>query len=102
MQLIALVYGGQHIQEIKRLLNIWLETSPYDSSEDNESNTSPVLGGNSEEPYSDDDPCSTAATTGSANDDQSDDSSDESDYEGAEDEYTRSKRIEDEEPIASM
>ena len=101
MQLIALMYGGQHIQEIKRLLHIWLETSPYDSSEDNESNTSPVLGGNSEEPYSDDDLCSTAATTGSAND-HSDDSSDESDLEAAEDEYTRSKKIEDEEPIPSM
>ena len=101
MQLIALMYGGQHIQDIKRLLNFWLETSPYDSSEDNESNTSPVLGGNSEEPYSDDDLCSTAATTGSAND-QSDDSSDRSDLDGAEDEYTRSERFEDEVPTASM
>ena len=101
MQLIALMYGGQHIQDIKRLLNFWLETYPYDSSEDNESNTSPVLGGNSEEPYSDDDLCSTAATTGSAND-QSDDSSNGSDLYGVEDECSRSGRFEDEEPIASM
>ena len=41
MQLIALVYKDQHVHKLERLLNDWLETSLSESSEDNESNTSP-------------------------------------------------------------
>lgn len=41
MQLIALVYKDQHVNKLERLLNDWLETSISESSEDNESNTSP-------------------------------------------------------------
>ena len=41
MQLIALVYKDQHVNKLERLLNDWLETSLSESSEDNESNTSP-------------------------------------------------------------
>ena len=41
VQLIALIYKDQHVTTLERLLNIWLESSLSDSSEDNESNTSP-------------------------------------------------------------
>uniref|UniRef100_A0A8D8UQR2 Protein timeless n=1 Tax=Cacopsylla melanoneura TaxID=428564 RepID=A0A8D8UQR2_9HEMI len=43
VQLIALMYKDQHVNTLQKLLNLWFETSPSeeDSSEDNESNTSP-------------------------------------------------------------
>jgi len=41
VQLIALIYKDQHVQHLKKLLNLWLENSMSESSEDNESNTSP-------------------------------------------------------------
>ena len=41
VQLIALVYKDQHVTTLERLLHIWLESSLSESSEDNESNTSP-------------------------------------------------------------
>lgn len=41
MQLIALIYKDQHVHNLQRLLHLWLETSISESSEDNESNTSP-------------------------------------------------------------
>ncbi|XP_059048859.1 protein timeless isoform X2 [Achroia grisella] len=41
VQLIALLYKDQHVVTLHKLLNLWLETSLSDSSEDNESNTSP-------------------------------------------------------------
>merc|ERR1712083_1064522 len=43
VQLIALVYKDQHVTTLERLLHIWLESSLSESSEDNESNTSPNL-----------------------------------------------------------
>nr|XP_022903307.1 protein timeless isoform X1 [Onthophagus taurus] len=41
VQLIALMYKDQHVGTLQKLLNIWLEASLSESSEDNESNTSP-------------------------------------------------------------
>ena len=41
VQLVALVYKDQHVNTLERLLNIWLESSLSESSEDNESNTTP-------------------------------------------------------------
>ena len=41
VQLIALVYKDQHVSTLERLLNLWLESSLSESSEDNESNTTP-------------------------------------------------------------
>jgi len=41
VQLIALVYKDQHVTTLEGLLNLWLESSLPESSEDNESNTSP-------------------------------------------------------------
>lgn len=41
VQLIALMYKDQHVGTLQKLLNLWLEASLSDSSEDNESNTSP-------------------------------------------------------------
>jgi len=43
VQLIALVYKDQHVTTLERLLHVWLESSLSESSEDNESNTSPNL-----------------------------------------------------------
>lgn len=41
VQLIALMYKDQHVGTLQKLLNLWLEASFSESSEDNESNTSP-------------------------------------------------------------
>lgn len=41
VQLIALMYKDQHVGTLQKLLNLWLESSYSESSEDNESNTSP-------------------------------------------------------------
>ncbi|CAH1113832.1 unnamed protein product [Psylliodes chrysocephalus] len=41
VQLIALLYKDQHVGTLQKLLNLWLESSYSDSSDDNESNTSP-------------------------------------------------------------
>ncbi|XP_034828725.1 protein timeless [Maniola hyperantus] len=41
VQLIALLYKDQHVTTLHKLLNMWLEASLSESSEDNESNTSP-------------------------------------------------------------
>ncbi|VEN57921.1 unnamed protein product [Callosobruchus maculatus] len=41
VQLIALMYKDQHMGTLQKLLNLWLEASYSDSSDDNESNTSP-------------------------------------------------------------
>lgn len=41
VQLIALMYKDQHVTTLQKLLNIWFESSVSESSEDNESNTSP-------------------------------------------------------------
>lgn len=41
VQLIALMYKDQHVGTLQNLLNLWFEASLSESSEDNESNTSP-------------------------------------------------------------
>ncbi len=41
MQLIALIYKDQHVSDLQQMLAVWLATEISDSSEDNESNTSP-------------------------------------------------------------
>lgn len=41
VQLIALIYKDQHVSTLQKLLNLWFEASISESSEDNESNTSP-------------------------------------------------------------
>ena len=51
MQIVALVYKDQHVQTLERLLGQWLETSLSESSEDNESNTSPAERGVASEEY---------------------------------------------------
>lgn len=40
-QLVALMYKDQHISTLQKLLNIWFESTMSESSDDNESNTSP-------------------------------------------------------------
>ncbi|XP_053697294.1 protein timeless isoform X5 [Sabethes cyaneus] len=40
-QLVALLYKDQHISTLQKLLNMWFESTMSESSEDNESNTSP-------------------------------------------------------------
>ncbi|GLG92545.1 TIMELESS [Gryllus bimaculatus] len=41
VQLIAIMYKDQHVGTLQKLLNVWFEASLSESSEDNESNTSP-------------------------------------------------------------
>lgn len=41
VQLIALMYKDQSVGTLHKLLNLWFEASPSETSEDNESNTSP-------------------------------------------------------------
>lgn len=41
VHLIALMYKDQHVSTLQKLLNIWFDASVSESSEDNESNTSP-------------------------------------------------------------
>lgn len=43
VQLIALMYKDQHVGTLQNLLHIWFEASLSESSEDNESNTSPPV-----------------------------------------------------------
>jgi hypothetical protein len=43
VQLIALMYKDQHISTLQKLLDLWFEASLSESSEDNESNTSPPV-----------------------------------------------------------
>lgn len=43
VQLIALIYKDQHVVTLQKLLNFWFEASISESSEDNESNTSPPV-----------------------------------------------------------
>lgn len=43
VQLIAVMYKDQHVGTLQKLLNIWFEASISESSEDNESNTSPPV-----------------------------------------------------------
>lgn len=43
VQLIAVMYKDQHVGTLQKLLNSWFEASLSESSEDNESNTSPQV-----------------------------------------------------------
>jgi len=52
VQLIALIYKDQHVSNLQKLLNLWIESSMSESSEDNESNTSPPDQGVSCDSYS--------------------------------------------------
>lgn len=45
VQLIALMYKDQHISTLQKLLNLWFDASLSDSSEDFESNTTPLKQG---------------------------------------------------------
>lgn len=47
VQLIALAYKDQHVGTLQKLLSQWFESSLSESSEDNESNTSPPVSDNS-------------------------------------------------------
>ena len=62
MQLIALIYKDQHVHTLQSLLALWLDTELSDSSESNESNTSPQDQNGS---------CSSPVTSGSAETDSS-------------------------------
>lgn len=42
VQLISLLYKNQYVTTLQKLLNIWFEASVSESSEDNESNSSPL------------------------------------------------------------
>ncbi|KAM3964699.1 timeless isoform 2-T2 [Aphomia sociella] len=66
IQLIALLYKDQHVVTLHKLLNLWLEASLSDSSEDNESNTSPPDRGISDDssPMLTSDPTSDSSDTG--------------------------------------
>lgn len=67
VQLIALMYKDQHVGTLQKLLNLWLETSLSESSEDNESNTSPPNQGSSDSsPLVTSDPTSDSSDNGSS------------------------------------
>lgn len=42
--MIAVLYKDQHVGTLQKLLRVWFEGSLSESSEDNESNTTPVRG----------------------------------------------------------
>lgn len=66
VQLIALMYKDQHVGTLQKLLNLWLETSLSESSEDNESNTSPPdQGSGDSSPIITSDPTSDSSDNGS-------------------------------------
>ncbi|XP_068621502.1 protein timeless isoform X2 [Battus philenor] len=75
VQLIALLYKDQHVTTLHKLLNVWLEGSISESSEDNESNTSPPdRGSKDSSPILTSDPTSDSSDTsgsGKSNDDPS-------------------------------
>nr|AAF66996.1 timeless [Antheraea pernyi] len=65
VQLIALLYKDQHVVTLHKLLNIWLEGSLSESSEDNESNTSPPdRGSDDSSPILTSDPTSDSSDNG--------------------------------------
>lgn len=65
VQLIALIYKDQHVTKLHKLLNLWLEASLSESSEDNESNTSPPnRGSDDSSPMLTSDPTSDSSDTG--------------------------------------
>ncbi|CAH2066635.1 unnamed protein product, partial [Iphiclides podalirius] len=65
VQLIALLYKDQHVSTLHKLLNFWLEAYISESSEDNESNTSPLdRGSNDSSPILTSEPMSDSSDTG--------------------------------------
>ncbi|XP_061707871.1 protein timeless-like isoform X1 [Cydia pomonella] len=65
VQLIALMYKDQHVITLHKLLNMWLESCNSESSEDNESNTSPPdRGSEDSSPMMTSDPTSDSSDTG--------------------------------------
>ncbi|XP_075992234.1 timeless isoform X2 [Anticarsia gemmatalis] len=67
VQLIALLYKDQHVVTLHKLLNMWLEASLSESSEDNESNTSPPdRGSEDSSPMFTSDPTSDSSDTGAS------------------------------------
>ncbi|CAB3249938.1 unnamed protein product [Arctia plantaginis] len=67
VQLIALLYKDQHVVTLHKLLNLWLEASLSDSSEDNESNTTPPDRGSEDfSPTFTSDPTSDSSDTGAS------------------------------------
>ncbi|XP_028040904.1 protein timeless isoform X2 [Bombyx mandarina] len=65
IQFIALLYKNQHAVTLHKLLNLWLESSLSESSEDNESNTSPPdRGSDDSSPILTSDPTSDSSDTG--------------------------------------
>ncbi|XP_046805071.1 protein timeless isoform X1 [Lucilia cuprina] len=66
VQLIALIYKDQHVSTLQKLLNLWFEASLSESSEDNESNTSPPKQGSCDSsPMLTSDPTSDSSDNGS-------------------------------------
>ncbi|XP_067623333.1 protein timeless [Eurosta solidaginis] len=66
VQLIALMYKDQHVSKLQKLLNSWFESSLSESSEDNESNTSPPKQGSGDSsPMLTSDPTSDSSDNGS-------------------------------------
>lgn len=65
IQLIALMYKDQHVSTLQKMLNVWFEASMSESSEDDESTTSPSMqcGGDSS-PMLTSDPTSDSSDTG--------------------------------------
>ncbi|XP_065343763.1 protein timeless isoform X3 [Cloeon dipterum] len=67
VQLIALTYKDQHVGTLQKLLNLWFEASLSESSEDNESNTSPPdQGSGDSSPMLTSDPTSDSSDNSSA------------------------------------
>lgn len=59
------MYKDQHVGTLQKLLNLWLEASYSESSEDNESNTSPPdRGSDDSSPVVTSDPTSDSSDTG--------------------------------------
>ncbi|XP_018336534.1 protein timeless [Agrilus planipennis] len=68
VQLLASLYKDQHAGNLKKLINLWFDASLSDSSEDNESNTSPPDQGSFfSSPNIMSDPTSDSSDTGVAN-----------------------------------
>ncbi|XP_072156806.1 protein timeless isoform X2 [Bemisia tabaci] len=70
-QLIALIYKDQHVNTLQKLLSLWFEAALSDSSDDNESNTSPPERNNDSFSNTTSDPTSDSSETGSDNVNQS-------------------------------
>lgn len=66
VQVIALLYKDQHVGNLQKLLNHWVESSALsDSSDDNESNTSPQKLCSDSSPMTSNDPTSDSSDNGS-------------------------------------